>query len=900
MKLFGNPSFTLDGTAVTADTRKASALLAYLVVEGPSARDVLAALLWSESPHSRARATLRRTLSAIRSAMGPNVLLADRNHVRLHAGVRADVTTFEKSLAAADQHSHIDRELCPACTASLQAAVDAYCGDFLAGFYLRDSPEFDDWTRQTAESYRLACERAYERLSIAFAAQGDYRRAIDAAHQWLELDRLREPAYRQLMLLNAWAGDRAAAAETYRRCLTTLNRELGVDPLAETTELYDAVLDDDLPPSPGPRRPAVPQPSLRPSPPPDLVDRRHELEVLARAMTDQPGGTVIRLVGEAWMGKTRLIEEARSLAEEQGRPVVAVRGYRAERQLPFGVVAQALGALTNLPDWKATRGTVPAWARRETARIYPDLGPGPATGSDTFAETRLYDALLRVLTAGPIVYLVDDTHWVDESSLAVLTYLVNRITSTGTLVVFAHRPEEDRNLGSLVEAAAMHGPPLVLEPLTPAAIPDTDDADSIIARTGGIPVLVAEALAGGGGATPTPGVRRFMKVRLADLDELSRQVLAAASVLSGSSDFDLLREVSGRSEEEVIAAAEALTARRILTTSGDGELDFSLATMKQLVYEETSLIRRRLLHRRAAETLDTRPRAQTDAVLATAIAQHHQRGGQDERAAEWYVRAGRLAREVFAPAEAIRSFQTALALGRSDEAEVRIDLGDTLLFMGRFSRAVTEFEIAASLTEGPARAVAGHRIGEANRRLGRLDVALERFALAERDHPDPVSLYCDWALALLRRGERKAAREKADRAVVASEKAGAAGRSRALAVLGIVSGHRAEARRSLMAALELAGNDPILRMAALNALAHSHAQSDEHSDALMLVDEALRLAAAIGDRHRQAALYNHLADLYHRMGRDADSEAALKEAVKLFVEVEPGAWEPEVWLLTWW
>ena len=67
-----------------------------------------------------------------------------------------------------------------------------------------------------------------------------------------------------------------------------------------------------------------------------------------------------------------------------------------------------------------------------------------------------------------------------------------------------------------------------------------------------------------------------------------------------------------------------------------------------------------------------------------------------------------------------------------------------------------------------------------------------------------------------------------------------------------------------------------------------------------LVDEALGIAADIGDRHRQAALLNHLADLHHRAGRSDEAEQAVTEAVTLFAGIEPGSWEPEVWLLSRW
>lgn len=293
------------------------------------------------------------------------------------------------------------------------------------------------------------------------------------------------------------------------------------------------------------------------------------------------------------------------------------------------------------------------------------------------------------------------------------------------------------------------------------------------------------------------------------------------------------------------------------------------------------------------------PRSDRDPALVMAVARHHREAGNEAVAADRYALAGDLAREVFAADEAIEAYRAALALGHREVYRLHMTLGEALLFQGLLTDAHAEFEKAAAISEGSERALADHRVGEALRRLGRVESAIEHFQMSQTGHPDPVSLHCDWALALLRDGRQKEAREQADRAVVASTKQDSKSRSRALAVLGMVSGHQAESRKALGEALELAGRDPVLRMAALNALGYSWAQSDDDL-ARRYVEEALQIARDIGDRHREAALWNHLADLHHRAGRTEEAEKCLTEAVKLFVEVEPGAWEPEVWLLTRW
>src|SRR5215469_15639297 len=109
---------------------------------------------------------------------------------------------------------------------------------------------------------------------------------------------------------------------------------------------------------------------------------------------------------------------------------------------------------------------------------------------------------------------------------------------------------------------------------------------------------------------PRPaGVRDLLASRLDTASETGRQLLSTAAVIGRSFDFDTLREVSGRSEEETVTALEELIAQGLVEEMRGGagkqalNYDFSHERLRALVNEETSLARRRLLHRRVAETL---------------------------------------------------------------------------------------------------------------------------------------------------------------------------------------------------------------------------------------------------------------------------------------------------------
>jgi tetratricopeptide (TPR) repeat protein len=392
-----------------------------------------------------------------------------------------------------------------------------------------------------------------------------------------------------------------------------------------------------------------------------------------------------------------------------------------------------------------------------------------------------------------------------------------------------------------------------------------------------------------------------MESRLRDASELSKQVLATAAVLTGVCDAFLLKRTSGRSEEEVVEAVEELIAIGLLRELPEGEgLSFTLDSLEKLSYDSLSLIRRRLLHRRAGEALAERPRSGTDPLLAAGVAGQF-RGAGDPRAADWYHVAGDLARRVYANAEARSFYEAAIALGSSAIGELRLGLGELAMTRGEYTTAIQELTAAAAQSDDDLLGVVEHRLGDVNRLLGRFGLAAEHFQRSADAHPEPATLYADWSLLEQRMGNAEKALSMADRArIAADESTNDLVRSRVLNVSGIVADDPAVAMQYLDEALLLAGDDELARMTALNNRAHLLLQTGNGDAAIQLIEEAIEIAASTGHRHREAALHNHLADLHHVAGREGEAENAMTEAVALFADIDAGAWEPELWLLSRW
>lgn len=904
IRLLGSPEVTVDGKTIDVDTRKAIAMLAYLAVERSADRDVLAGLFWADSTPDRARATLRRTLSALRHGVGTEAITADRNKVELTPGLRCDVDEFTHAIEETAHHGHEPRDACERCVSPLSTAASLYRGDFLGSWAIRGAPDFEEWARTVTESLRLRAGEVFNRLAMAFATAGDYTAAIDSASRWIKLDDLHEPAHRLLMLLNAWVGDRPGAIEAYRSCVAILDRELGVAPLEETTELFEAILDEDLPPAPGMRR------SVRSvSPPPrqdstEMLDRDTAVDMLDLALgRSRDRGRLCLITGESWMGKTRLLEHLTETANGLGQTIVVARAFRADTNLPYGVATQLMGSLTEAIDL----ADLPPWALEELARLDPKLAPGQTPpNTERLGQLRLREAFLALVqaaaTTNPTLLAVDDAQWIDPASASLLAYALRQVEEFRALVVISCREEEALH-PALRETTVAPDDWVRLTPLRVDDLRDgfpDEDLDRIISATGGIPLLVKEALESGAITPDSANVSRYIESRQSRLSALARQVMATVAILGGMCDSLLVRDTSGRTDDEIVEAVEELVTAGLIKEESDGNLDFTLDVLGLVTYESTSLVRRRLLHRRAAETLESRPRSRSDPRLATATAGHLRAAGSDE-AAEWYRLSGDLARAVFANDEAVAAYDNAIALGHPDIGGLRLALGELAMARGDYQTATQELRAAAAHSTGSALALVEHRIGDLNRILGRFELAEESFNRAQHDHPEPADLYADWALLRHRTGETDSAIPFAKTALDAAEATGDDVLiARAFNIMAVVTPDPLEAMDYADQALDMAGSAEPARMAALNNKAHLLASAGELDGAIGLVTEAKDIAGRAGYRHHQAALLNHLADLNHQSGRQREAEDSLTEAVTLFADIDAGDWEPEVWLLRQW
>ncbi len=950
IRLLGPLEVVAGDRPVVVDTRKALAIVALVAAEGrPFARDELAVMFWPDADDASARGALRRTLSSLRTAIGPVGLVIDRSQVALDpATSKVDLIDFER-MAASDDPT------------DLEAAAALARGPFMAGFALRDSPDFDDWQAACAVRVERQVGDVLDRLSAVRSEGGDASGAIDIARRRVALDPLDEPGQRRVMELLARSGDRSGAIRQYRALVALFDRELGVAPLRETTDLYEAIREDRILPSALADDPDAPSGSLttgvarnasvtldaspRAIP---LVGRERESGAIDSSWrAASPDGRIVLIEGEAGIGKTRLAEAVADSVVAAGGVVLPARGYPGEGAIAYGPIAEALRTGLAMPDGPARLAALDETARAEIGRLVElPAGLRPVHAASTApdsvgARVRLLEAIaaaLSALVAGPAPGLlwVDDLHLADDPTREALAYLARRLRDRPMLLLLAWRREDLPSGAEAVVAELARLPSatsLVLDRLDRDGIAtivramrpsDADDAliDAFAADSEGLPLHVVAALASGespGQAMPR-SVHALLLERISSVSEMAAQILSTAAIIGRMFDLGTLRQASGRSEEETVEAVEELSRRGLIrevraAAGAPAGYDFAHGRIREVAYEATSLARRRLIHRRTADALrsDAAARGQDDLARFALIAGHEREAGRATEAAAAFLAAADRAESVFANREAIEYLDAAIALGDlPDGAAAHARIGELRSRLGEYPAALAALETAAALADPPDLPGIEIALGRVQRRRGDLDAADSHLvsALAASDLAPAIRARAlvERSIVALRAGDLAVARRSAAEAgALATDLhdprlAGMA--ERLVGLVAQATGDLPTARAALERSLAIAADDPdpTAAIAADVGLALVLSASGAVDDAIAIAGSAIEACRRIGDRHLEAAVENHLADMLHDAGRPAASMDHLKRAVALFAEVGEGVPErdPGIWALAAW
>jgi DNA-binding CsgD family transcriptional regulator/tetratricopeptide (TPR) repeat protein len=422
---------------------------------------------------------------------------------------------------------------------------------------------------------------------------------------------------------------------------------------------------------------------------PVFVGRVEELDRLeaaeTRAMNGEPA--LVLLGGEAGVGKTRLVAELAARCAAHGARVISGGCLPiGEGAFPYAPVVEALRTLVADLGVGTVRELVgPSWP--ELARLLPALGDPAGAGPPNQAEhaqARVFELLLgllgRLSDRTPLLLVIEDLHWADQSTRDLLAFLARNVRRERVLLVLTYRSDEPQRvplgpyLAELAQGANAERIDLarfergeVAAQLTGilGATPAADLVDAVFARSEGNPFFTEEllgALRAGSRELP-PTVRDLLLGRVEALGASTQHVLRAAAVAGRRVPHRLLAAVAGQDDRELVGALrEAVASQLLVVRPREDSYQFRHALLQETVYDSLLPGERSGLHAAYAAALDQRLELPDGLPVAAELAAHWSAAGDFIRALPATIQAGLTAEEVHGFPEAHDHFERALQL----------------------------------------------------------------------------------------------------------------------------------------------------------------------------------------------------------------------------------------------
>jgi DNA-binding SARP family transcriptional activator len=735
-------------------SRQARLLIAYLALhrDRPVKRDELVDVLWGDHPPAAPRAALSVLLSRTRHALGA-AFLVDLSELALGLPPAAAIDV-ERALAAADAAQRaLESGRLPDAIAQANQALATLERPLLPDL---ECDWLDEHRRHLGERHVLVLET----LAEAALAAGEHVTAERAARSLVEHDRYRESGHALLMRSLEATGNRAEALLIYDRLRVLLREEMGMTPSGAVRELAERMLNRDTVAAPAAPR-AVPA-GLRRDARHALRGREAELERLL-AWWRRPGEGVrlCGLSGDAGIGKTRLAAELAVRAHTDGACVLYGRSDEEELPLPYQPVIESMRQLLARNPALAERVEL-ADELAELARLVPEVRTaGEAVreppGDPQLRRYRLFEAVTTLLTSAaerePLLLILDDLHWADEPTAALLRHLL-RAETKGRLAVLAlsRTPElsPDHSVARALADAARERPierialtglgrgaiTQMVSPVAPrGATPEFLDA--LVSETGGNPLFLEEILRELGessGLDERPadvadltrvgvpeGVQVVLGRRLGRLGAEATERLAEAAAIGLEFDLPVLEQLAGAGRD-VLETLERATAGGILVErTPPGRFAFAHALVRDAVYARQSGARRARVHGRLARLLEARPEL---GARPGDLARHWNAAGEPGPALEASLTAARAAADVGAFDEALGHYENALGLWAAvreagTELGVLEDAAEAARWSGKPARAAELVQRAMPLVRRAADPDPQARHARLHERLGR-------------------------------------------------------------------------------------------------------------------------------------------------------------------------------------
>lgn len=642
VKLFNTPAVLKNNEQIYFSYKKLQALFYYLIVNKKATRDELVNLLWGEIDDEVAKKNLRNAMYQIRKIFNMDIIVSPQKSIVMlnpDINIKTDIDTFLND----------------------ESIVMEY-GEFLKGFNLKNEDSFQDWLYAQRDKYKdIHINRLYNNITD-FINKKEYDKAEKIAKLIIKEDEFDENGYRLLMDIYSRQGSFNKAIDIYIKLSNILEKELNVSPDANTKQIYKEILE----------MRNLKEDAKKNKYNDFFYGREEELLILKdnynRFLKSNKGKSIM-IIGEAGIGKTKLKDRFLDSINKERVYILEAHCYQAEKNYilkPWNII---FSKLSNIIDKENI--DIPVLWKNILSHVFPVFNVDDKYINMSFMENvgslkyqAIEDIILSLLKKisinKKIVLILEDLQWMDEISLSLLNRLILGEEQNNIIFISTIRNVYEYKIDEFISHIGKYNKiqkinlnrfeKKEVEEFSKLFLPqyeiNKELNEKIYKESEGNTFFIVEILntlrEKGSVELLSSKIQDILKSRFIDISQEGKKLLNIACIFFDEFTIDILKEISGKDELDIMDIIEELENKFIIKEINDAyeiKFKFTHQKLREYIYINQSNARRRILHNKIALILEKSLKDNiTDSLIYSKLIYHFSNSGNKIKTLEYNIK----------------------------------------------------------------------------------------------------------------------------------------------------------------------------------------------------------------------------------------------------------------------
>ncbi|RVU54729.1 BTAD domain-containing putative transcriptional regulator [Anaerosphaera multitolerans] len=640
-KLFGIPQILKDGEKVFFPYAKINALIYYIIINTVVSRDEIAGLLWPDENEKTAKKNLRNALYQAKKHLDSDFIISPKKSILVlneDIDIECDVNLF---------------------TEDPEKNLDLYEGDFLQGFFLKDSDEYEHWITKTRNFYQDKFTNVLYQKIEKDIENGIYNNIEKNINKLIQIDEFDERNFRLLMRYFQKTGRAGKVIETYQDLSKLLLNELGVEPDEKTKAIYeDSIKLINL------------KNATSRSKNEYFYGRYNEIALIEQTIDNFSKDIETKsifLTGEAGIGKSFLKKKVLE-HKEQDFFILESFSYQAEENhvlRPFGIIINKLSKI--LKDEKIE---FPTFWNATISKLFPNFDDFSTDA--TLLETKdspdalnlnlvtqiIVESIKKVSEVKKLIIIFEDIQWMDESSIKLLTSVMLHIKSEA-MFILTSRNQYNKAVDDLIVALdryhkvekiqlsrfSFEESKEFIKKSLPEMEFDEETFEKIYSETEGNSFFLNEYVhlikSKKDTNIMTSKMIDTIKSRFLYLSENEKKLLDIVSFFYDRAPLSVVSEIMGKNEIDLLPSIEELCKRNIISEVENNNsiyLTYTHIKLREYVYMTQSSAKKRITHKQIGDLMEAKlDKRKNDPYLLSKLVYHYNNAGEELKSLKYRI-----------------------------------------------------------------------------------------------------------------------------------------------------------------------------------------------------------------------------------------------------------------------